>query len=124
MANIECLLRIALADSDEHIRQLGGEQELLNLMNGYYDLMERFKANDSEWIPADLALPADNEEDVLICVEDDEGSREVYKGFFEDNEWWSQWCCGCKRLSEEKLPHKVVAWMPPPKVYREPISRK
>lgn len=42
-ANLECLLHIALADSDEHIRQLGGEQELLNLMNGYLDLAERLK---------------------------------------------------------------------------------
>lgn len=46
MANIECLLRIALMDSDEHIRQLGGEKELLNLMNGYVDLMRRLKLED------------------------------------------------------------------------------
>lgn len=46
-ANLECLLHIALADSDEHIRQLGGEQELLNLMNGYLDLAERLKKWDA-----------------------------------------------------------------------------
>ena len=45
-ANIECLLHIALADSDEHIRQLGGEQELLNLMNGYLDLAQRLSSYD------------------------------------------------------------------------------
>ena len=41
LANIECLLNIALLDSDDHIRELGGEQELLNLMNGYLDLAYR-----------------------------------------------------------------------------------
>lgn len=46
-ANLECLLHIALADSDEHIRQLGGEHELLNLMNGYLDLAERLKKWDA-----------------------------------------------------------------------------
>lgn len=44
-ANMECLLHIALADSDKHIRELGGEQELLNLMNGYLTLAERLR----EW---------------------------------------------------------------------------
>ena len=43
LANIECLLNIALLDSDEHIRKMGGEQELLNLMNWYLDLAYRFK---------------------------------------------------------------------------------
>lgn len=42
-ANIECLLNIALYDTDEHIRQLGGEQELINLMNRYLDLIDRFE---------------------------------------------------------------------------------
>ena len=39
--NIECLLTIALLDSDEHIKEMGGEQELLDLMNRYMDLIER-----------------------------------------------------------------------------------
>lgn len=43
-ANIECLLEIALLDSDEHIRELGGEQELLELMNRYVDLANRIRA--------------------------------------------------------------------------------
>lgn len=43
-ANLECLLKIALSDSDAHIKELGGEQELLNLMNGYLDLAERLKS--------------------------------------------------------------------------------
>lgn len=43
MANIECLLKIALADPDEHIEQMGGEAHLLELMNGYLDLYDRLK---------------------------------------------------------------------------------
>lgn len=43
-ANLECLLRIALADTDEHIEKLGGEAHLLELMNGYLDLAERLAA--------------------------------------------------------------------------------
>lgn len=43
-ANIECLLNIALLDSDEHIKQMGGEQELLNLMNRYLELAIKLKA--------------------------------------------------------------------------------
>jgi hypothetical protein len=57
LANIECLLHIALLDSDEHIREMGGEQELLNLMNGYLDLAYRFmgimvepqESEDEKW---------------------------------------------------------------------------
>lgn len=44
-ANIECLLHIALFDSDEHIRELGGEEELLNLMERY----ERFARKIRRW---------------------------------------------------------------------------
>lgn len=50
-ANIECLLHIALADSDEHIRELGGEQELLNLMNGYLDLAYKLRLWNCKVIP-------------------------------------------------------------------------
>lgn len=42
-ANLECLQHIALADSDEHIRQMGGEAHLLELMNGYLDLAVRLQ---------------------------------------------------------------------------------
>lgn len=43
MANIECLLKIALADPDEHIEQMGGEAHLLELMNGYLELYDNLK---------------------------------------------------------------------------------
>lgn len=52
-ANMECLLNIALADSDEHIRELGGEKALLNLMNGYLDLAVRLKTFEKEIIKQD-----------------------------------------------------------------------
>ena len=45
-ANIECLSKIALADSDQHIKELGGEQKLLDLMNGYFNLAEKLAAWD------------------------------------------------------------------------------
>lgn len=38
-ANIECLLHIALADPDEHIKELGGEDHLITLMERYRDLI-------------------------------------------------------------------------------------
>lgn len=41
LANVECLMHIALADPDEHIEAMGGEEELLDLMNGYVNLYER-----------------------------------------------------------------------------------
>lgn len=37
-ANMECLLQIALADSDEHIKRLGGEELLIDLMFKYEKL--------------------------------------------------------------------------------------
>ena len=51
-ANIECLLHIALADPDEHIRELGGESELLNLMNRYLSLaqcLRDWEMEDEKW---------------------------------------------------------------------------
>lgn len=41
LANVECLLHIALADPDEHIEAMGGEEKLLDLMNKYVNLYER-----------------------------------------------------------------------------------
>lgn len=50
-ANIEDLLNIAYKDSDERIRQLGGEEGLLDLMNGYLNLayrLQNWKSNQFE----------------------------------------------------------------------------
>ena len=41
LANVECLMHIALADPDEHIEAMGGEDKLLDLMNRYVNLYER-----------------------------------------------------------------------------------
>ncbi len=43
LANVECLMHIALADPDEHIEAMGGEEKLLDLMNKYVNLYERFE---------------------------------------------------------------------------------
>lgn len=43
LANVECLLHIALADPDEHIEAMGGEEKLLDLMNKYVNLYERLE---------------------------------------------------------------------------------
>ena len=59
MANIECLLKIALADSDEHISKLGGESHLLTLMNGYLQL-----ANDLRMMG--LIVIKDTEDDGYV----------------------------------------------------------
>lgn len=40
-ANMECLLQIALADSDEHIERLGGEKMLIDLAKDYEKLAEK-----------------------------------------------------------------------------------
>lgn len=41
LANVECLMHIALGDPDEHIEAMGGEDKLLDLMNKYLNLYER-----------------------------------------------------------------------------------
>ena len=75
-----------------------------------------------EWISIkEKPHPENLDEDYLICTEDEEGTRDIYKGFFSDGEWWTQWLCGCKKISEEKLPHKVVAWKPLPENYTDDI---
>lgn len=43
LANVECLMHIALADPDEHIEAMGGERRLLDLMNMYVNLYERLR---------------------------------------------------------------------------------
>ena len=43
LANVECLMHIALADPDEHIEAMGGEEKLLELMNRYVNLYERIE---------------------------------------------------------------------------------
>jgi hypothetical protein len=70
-ANIECLLHIALADPDDHIRELGGESELLNLMNRYMSLaqclrdweMEDEKLHKLRWEKICKSLTEEDESD-------------------------------------------------------------
>ena len=44
MCNIECLAKIALADTDKHIKALGGEEVLMELMERYEVLAQKMYA--------------------------------------------------------------------------------
>jgi len=72
-----------------------------------------------QWIPCSERLPkTDNE--VLITVFDTEDDYvEVYKGFYQDHEWWTQWCHGCLKIKDEPCGVNIVtAWMPLPEPYK------
>lgn len=74
---------------------------------------------EQRWIPVTERVPEDDRKEYLITVLDKEdGVSEVYKGFYQDDEWWTQWCHGCKRVSEETCGDNVVtAWMELPKAF-------
>ena len=74
---------------------------------------------EQRWIPVTERVPEDDRKEYLITVLDNEdGVSEVYKGFYQDDEWWTQWCHGCKRVSEETCGDNVVtAWMELPKAF-------
>ena len=74
---------------------------------------------EPRWIPCSERLPeSDNE--VLITVWDAEDDYvEVYKGFYQGHEWWTQWCHGCSKIKGEPCGENIViAWMPLPEPYR------
>ena len=74
---------------------------------------------EPRWIPCSERLPeSDNE--VLITVWDAEDDYvEVYKGFYQGHEWWTQWCHGCSKIKDEPCGENIViAWMPLPEPYR------
>ena len=74
---------------------------------------------EPHWIPCSERLPeSDNE--VLITVWDAEDDYvEVYKGFYQGHEWWTQWCHGCSKIKDEPCGENIViAWMPLPEPYR------
>ena len=74
---------------------------------------------EQRWIPCSERLPkTDNE--VLITVFDTEDDYvEVYKGFYQDHEWWTQWCHGCLKIKDEPCGVNIVtAWMPLPEPYK------
>ena len=72
-----------------------------------------------QWIPCSERLPEDDNE-VLITVWDAEDDYvEVYKGFYQGHEWWTQWCHGCSKIKDEPCGENIViAWMPLPASYK------
>ena len=73
---------------------------------------------EQRWIPVTERLP-ENDNEVLITVWDAEDDYvEVYKGFYQEHEWWTQWCHGCSKIKDEPCGENIViAWMPLPKPY-------
>lgn len=67
-----------------------------------------------EWIPTSERLPnvSQEEDEMLITLEDKDGERDVYKGFYEDGLWWVQMYCGDHKINLNNPQSKVVAWMP------------
>ena len=74
---------------------------------------------EQRWIPCSERLP-ENDNEVLITVWDAEDDYvEVYKGFYQGHEWWTQWCHGCSKIKGEPCGENIViAWMPLPEPYR------
>jgi Lar family restriction alleviation protein len=74
---------------------------------------------EPHWISCSERLP-ENDNEVLITVWDAEDDYvEVYKGFYQGHEWWTQWCHGCSKIKDEPCGENIViAWMPLPEPYR------
>ena len=72
-----------------------------------------------QWIPCSERMP-ENDNEVLITVWDAEDDYvEVYKGFYQGHEWWTQWCHGCSKIKDEPCGENIViAWMPLPASYK------
>lgn len=76
--------------------------------------------NVGKWISVSKRLPENKEKEYLITILDREDDvAEVYKGFLENGEWWTQWCHGCLKLEKEPCGDNIVtAWMPLPDPYQ------
>lgn len=74
---------------------------------------------EPHWIPCSERLP-ENDNEVLITVWDAEDDYvEVYKGFYQEHEWWTQWCHGCSKIKDEPCGENIaIAWMPLPGPYK------
>lgn len=85
------------------------------------DILEKALLNDMQgWIPCSSRLPDDEEKEYLVTILDrDDDVCEVYKGFYQDGKWWTQWCHGCLELEKEPCGDNIVtAWMPLPEPWR------
>ena len=90
-------------------------------LEAYKEQLENMPSAQSEqrWIPVTERL-TENDNEVLITVWDAEDDYvEVYKGFYQGHEWWTQWCHGCSKIKDEPCGENIViAWMPLPEPYR------
>lgn len=90
-------------------------------LKAYRELLENLPSAQPEqrWAPVTERLP-ENDNEVLITVWDAEDDYvEVYKGFYQGHEWWTQWCHGCSKIKDEPCGENIViAWMPLPEPYR------
>lgn len=83
----------------------------------------------NDWIDVQYDMPPKGEHgdpnpEVLITVYDHEtGRSDVYKGFYQDGSWWTQYVHGCKRIEDnldgENL--EVTGWMPLPEPFKRHI---
>ena len=119
-----------LIDADEMLKRLeewntddGMDRALYNF--ALHRIIEQPTVTpEPQWIPCNERLPEDEENEYLVTILDrDDDVCEVYKGFYQDGKWWTQWCHGCLELEKEPCGDNIViAWMPLPalpKPYRE-----
>ena len=100
------------------------DEEIFQAQEVFADCIEALEILPSaqpeqRWIPVTERLP-ENDNEVLITVWDAEDDYvEVYKGFYQGHEWWTQWCHGCSKIKDEPCGENIViAWMTLPEPYR------
>lgn len=100
------------------------DEEIFRAQEVFADCIEALEILPSaqpeqRWIPVTERLP-ENDNEVLITVWDAEDDYvEVYKGFYQGHEWWTQWCHGCSKIKDEPCGENIViAWMPLPEPYQ------
>ena len=107
------------------------DEEIFRAQEVFADCIEALEILPSaqpeqRWIPVTERLPEndnevpENDNEVLITVWDAEDDYvEVYKGFYQGHEWWTQWCHGCSKIKDEPCGENIViAWMPLPEPYQ------
>ena len=123
-------MNLAIAILEGTMKNLGlqDDAECQMELKAYRDIRDGIKDEptaeptaqpEQRWIPCSERLP-ENDNEVLITVWDAEDDYvEVYKGFYQGHEWWTQWCHGCSKIKDEPCGENIViAWMPLPEPYR------
>lgn len=82
--------------------------------------IEALQQPEQRWIPCEKRMPETDDEVLITVLDMEDDYVEVYKGFYQDHEWWTQWCHGCLKIKDEPCGVNIVtAWMPLPDPYRE-----